>query len=169
MMKARPIIIIVVTLIIGFILGMLTSAQIRYHRLKSVRMYFSEDRFKNGFYEIIQPDVKQKETIDKLLQKYGRVNFELQNDMRRKMDSTMKEFRKELEPNLTKDQLTRLKDNENRRTEMLRNGRRGQRDSADFRDNRRMGPPQGGRPPFRGPGGQRGESRDTLRSQHDKE
>ena len=39
-MKARPIIIVVITLIIGFVLGMLTSAQIRYHRLKPVRVFF---------------------------------------------------------------------------------------------------------------------------------
>ncbi len=169
-MKAKPVIIIVITLIIGFILGILTSAQIRYNRLKPVRMFFSEERFRNGFYEVIKPDEKQKETIDNLLTKYGKVNGDLQNDIRRKLDSTMKEFWKELEPNLTSEQLARLKDMENKRMEMIRSGRLGQRDSSDFRDNRRMGPPNmDRRQPFRGPGRQMEDHRDTARLQDNKE
>ena len=39
-MKVKPILVIVITLIIGFVLGMLTSAQIRYNKLKPVRLYF---------------------------------------------------------------------------------------------------------------------------------
>jgi hypothetical protein len=136
-MKAKPIIIIVITLIIGFVLGMLTSAQIRYHKLKPVRVFFSEERFRAGFYEVIQPDEKQKATIDQLLSKYALVNSEIQNDFRKKMDSTMKEFWKELEPSLTKEQLVRIKEMDQRRMEMVRDNRRGPRDSTNFRDNRR--------------------------------
>jgi hypothetical protein len=44
-MKAKPVIVVIVTLVIGFLLGMLTSAQIRYHKLKPVRVYFSEEAF----------------------------------------------------------------------------------------------------------------------------
>jgi hypothetical protein len=161
-MKAKPIIIIVITLVIGFILGMLTSAQIRYHRLKPVRVFFSEDRFRNGFYEVIQPDEKQKQTIDQLLTKYAAINSEIQNDFRKKMDSTMKEFWKELEPSLTKDQLARLKEMDRRRMEMIRENRRNPHDSVNFRDNRRMQPPQDRdrRPPFR--------DRDTIRMRNDR-
>jgi hypothetical protein len=149
-MKAKPIIIILITLIIGFVLGMLTSAQIRYHRLKPVRVFFSEDRFRNGFYEVIQPDEKQKQTIEQLLSKYAAINSEIQSDFRKKMDSTMKEFWKELEPSLSKDQLARIKEMEQRRMEMIRENRRNPHDSVNFRDNRRMMPPPDGerRPPF---------------------
>ena len=45
-------------------LGMLTSAQIRFHKLKPVRVYFSEERFREGFYRTIQPDEQQKAKID---------------------------------------------------------------------------------------------------------
>ena len=147
-MKAKPIIIILITLVIGFVLGMLTSAQIRYHRLKPVRVFFSEERFRNGFYEVIQPDEKQKATINQLLSKYAVVNSDIQNDFRKKMDSTMKDFWKELEPSLTKEQLARLKEMDQRRMEMVRGNRRNQHDSSNFRDNRRMQPPQDGRPSF---------------------
>jgi hypothetical protein len=161
-MKAKPIIIILITLAIGFVLGMLTSAQIRYHRLKPVRVFFSEDRFRNGFYEVIQPDDKQKQTIEQLLTKYAGINSEIQNDFRKKMDSTMKEFWKGLEPTLSKDQLARLKEMEKRRMEMIRENRRNPHDSANFRDNRRMPPPPDGerRPPF--------HDRDTSRTGNDR-
>jgi hypothetical protein len=155
-MKAKPVIIIVITLVIGFILGMLTSAQIRYHRLKPVRVFFSADRFRNGFYEVIQPDEKQKQTIEQLLSKYAVINSEIQSDFRKKMDSTMKEFWKELEPSLTKDQLARIKEMENRRMEMIRENMRNPHDSDGFRNNRRMPPPGGDR---RGPF----HDRDTTR------
>ena len=169
-MKAKPIIIIVITLAIGFVLGMLTSAQIRYHRLKPVRVFFSEARFRNGFYEVIQPNEKQKESIDKLLSNYALINGEIQSDYRKKIDSTMKEFWKELTPNLTKEQLARLKEMERRRMEMVRDNRRNPHDSANFRDNRRMEPPPGRRPPYHDRGsGRLKDSRDSDRSKNNKE
>ena len=149
-MKAKPIIIIVITLIIGFILGMLTSAQIRLNRLQPVRVFFSEERFRDGFFKMIQPDEKKKESIDLLLSKYAKDNSLIQNDFRQKLDSLMKDFWKELEPNLTKEQIERLKHMDQRRMEMIRQNRRmPQRDSGNFRDSRRMPPPPDGRPPFR--------------------
>jgi hypothetical protein len=170
-MKAKPIIIIVITLSIGFVLGMLTSAQIRYHRLKPVRLFYSEERFRNGFYEVIKPDEKQKETLDKLLSKYALINSDIQNDFRKKMDTNMKDFWKELEPSLSKEQIARLKEMDKRRTEMIRGNRRNPNDSTDFRDNRRTGPPHEGRPPFhdRGQGRPRGEFRDSDRLKDNKE
>ena len=146
-MKAKPIIIIVATLAIGFVLGMLASAQLRYHRLKPVRVFFSEQRFREGFYNLIQPDDKQKETIDDLLDKYAKLNGTYQSDFRKRLDSTMKEFWKELEPTLTKDQLARLKEMEQRRMEMWRQNQKGRVDSVNFRDRGRRGmsPPPGGR------------------------
>jgi hypothetical protein len=148
-MKAKPIIIIVLTLAIGFVLGMLVSAQIRFHRLQPVRVFFSEQRFRDGFYKIIQPDEKQKVKIDEILSKYAKVNSTVQNDFRKKLDLTMKDFWKEIEPVLTKDQLSRLKEMEQRRNEMIHQGRRNPHDSADFGDRRRMPPPPDGeRPPF---------------------
>jgi hypothetical protein len=154
-MRARPIIVVVITLIIGFILGMLTSAQIRYHRLKPVSVYFSEDRFQNGFYRIIEPDAKQKEKIDNVLKKYAIINSDLQNNFRKQLDINMSEFRKELDQNLTKEQLARLKEMDDKRREMIReNWKNRDTDSSRFRNGRpfnpdgRPGPPGPQRPPF---------------------
>jgi hypothetical protein len=122
-MKTKPIILVILTLIIGFVLGMLTSAQIRYHKLKPVKVFFSEDRFRDGFYRTIQPDGQQKEKIDLVLDKYAKINSELQSNFRKDLDASMKDFRKELDSNLTKEQLARLKEMDDRRQEMIRQNR----------------------------------------------
>ena len=148
-MKAKPIIIIISTLVIGFFIGMLVSARIRFHKLQPLRVFFSEQRFRDGFYNVIQPDEKQKVTIDDLLSKYARVNGTVQNDFRRKIDSVMKEFWKELEPSLSKEQLERLKEMEKKRMEMGRENRRNPHDSTGFRGGPgRMSQPSDRRPPF---------------------
>jgi AraC-like DNA-binding protein len=137
-MKARSIVVVLVTLIIGFILGMLTSAQIRYHRLNPVRVFFSEERFRDGFYKTIQPDEQQKEKIDLILDKYAKINSELQGNFRKGLDSNMKEFRKELDLNLSKEQLARLKDMDERRQVLIRQNRKNhENDTLNSREGRR--------------------------------
>jgi len=136
-MKTKPILIVVITLVIGFILGMLTSAQLRYHRLKPVRVYFSEERFRDGFYQAIQPDDKQKARIDQVLDKYAKINSDLQNDFRKQLETNMKNFRKELDSNLTKEQIARLKEMDERREQIIRHNRRiHNNDSAERRNDR---------------------------------
>jgi hypothetical protein len=136
-MKTKPVLLILGTLIIGFILGMLTSAQIRYHKLNPVRVFFSEERFREGFYKAIQPDEQQKARIDLVLDKYARINGELQSTFRKELDSNMKEFRKEIDTYLTRDQITRLREMDERRQQMIRHNREGHRnDTTGFRGER---------------------------------
>lgn len=137
-MKTKPIILVIVTLIIGFVLGMLTSAQLRYQKLKPVRVYFSEERFRDGFYKAIQPDDKQKTKIDLILDKYARINSDLQNDFRKELDASMKDFRKEIDSNLSKEQLARLKEMDERRQHMIRQNRKNrENDTLNSRNERR--------------------------------
>lgn len=157
-MKTKPIILIVVTLLIGFVLGMLTSAQLRYHRLKPVRLYFSEGGFMQGFYKIIEPDEKQKEEISKILEKYGKLNSSLQTTYGKSLDTNMKDFRKEIDALLTKEQRDKLKEMDERRQQMFKDSWRNRQDSSGgdpdrWRDrDRRPGPDRsefrGERPPF---------------------
>ncbi|MBN1108231.1 MAG: hypothetical protein JXR66_10305 [Bacteroidales bacterium] len=130
-MKGKSILLIVLTLLIGFVLGMLTSAQIRLNKLKPVRLYFSEERFREGFYKIIEPDEKQKAEIEKILNKYAKENTSLQSDFSKQLDLNIKALRKELDSKLTKEQLARLKEFDEKREEMIRQGRRDRRDRKD--------------------------------------
>jgi recombinational DNA repair protein RecT len=147
-MKAKSIGFIIITLIIGFVLGMLTSAEIRFHKLKPVRVYFSEDRFREGFYKAIQPDEKQKVIIEQVLDKYAKLNSDLQNDFRKDLETNMKEFRKELDSKLTREQISRLREMDEKRQAMIRQNRKShQNDSLNRRYDRRhdgrfrQGPP----------------------------
>ncbi len=153
-MKTRPILLGIITLIIGFVIGMLTSAQLRLHRLQPVRMYFSQERFREGFYKIIQPDEEQKAKIDQILDKYAKMNSETQGNFRKELDANVRAMRKELDSNLTKEQLVRLKEMDERRQEMMRQEReRHKNDTTNFRNGRRR-PPEGSgerRPEFQGP------------------
>jgi hypothetical protein len=135
-MKKKVILFAVLTLAIGFLIGMLTSAQIRYKKLKPMRLYFSEERFREGLYKTIEPDEKQKTEIEKILDKYASLNSELQGNFRKELDSNMKELRKELDSKLTKDQLSRLKDMDERRQEMIRDSGRNRNDSSEIHDRR---------------------------------
>lgn len=140
-LKLKPILVVVIILIIGFVLGMLTSAQIRFHRLRPVSVYFSEDRFRDGFYRTIEPDEQQKAKIDLVLDKYAKINSELQGNFRKELDASMKDFRKELDSYLTKDQLARLKDMDEKRQEMIRQNRKNHdNDTSRFRNGRNHGP-----------------------------
>jgi AraC-like DNA-binding protein len=148
-MKTKLILVVLVTLIIGFILGMLTSAQIRYHRLNPVRVFFSEERFRDGFYRTIQPDEQQKAKIDLILNKYAKINSSLQFNFRKELDSSMKEFRNELDLNLTKEQLARLKEMDERRQDMIRQNRKNhENDTLNSRGNRWHNQDRGTHPPF---------------------
>jgi len=139
-MKAKPFIVVIITLIIGFVLGMLTSAQIRYHKLKPVKVFFSEEKFRDGFYSTIQPGEQQKAKIDLILDKYAKINSELQGSFRKELDASMKDFRKELDLNLTKEQIARLKEMDERRHEMIRQNRKNhENDSSNYRDDRSHG------------------------------
>ena len=136
-MKTKPVLLILATLIIGFVLGMLTSAQIRYHKLNPVRVFFSEERFREGFYRTIQPDEQQKAKIDIVLNKYARINSELQSTFRKEFESSMKEFRKEIDTYLTKDQIERLKEMDENRQQMIHHSRSGHNnDSIGFKGER---------------------------------
>lgn len=153
-MKSRPILLVIITLLIGFILGWLTSAQVRIQKLKPVRMYYSGDRFREGFFNIIQPDEKQKAEIEKILDKYAGLNNDMQENFRKELDANMKAFRKELDSKLTKEQLSRLKEIDERRQEMIKHDRRSRNDSVSdrrfrtgdhpgesYHGDRRQGPP----------------------------
>jgi F0F1-type ATP synthase assembly protein I len=142
-MKAKPVFLVIITLIIGFVLGMLTSAQVRFHKLKPVRMYFSEEKFRKGFFNTIQPDEKQKAEIEKILDKYAKMSITLQTDIRKELDSNLKAMRTELDSKLTKEQLARLKEMEERRQEMIRQNMKNMRNPGDSINQRnRPGGPQ---------------------------
>ena len=76
-MKAKPVYLVLLVFVIGFILGMLTSAWIRNKRLKPVRMVLSEQRYIGYLSRIIEPTEDQINIFNDLVKKYGALNGEL--------------------------------------------------------------------------------------------
>ena len=130
-MRIKSIIFALVTLIAGFLLGMLTSSQLRNQRLRPVRVFFSEERFKEGMYHAIQPTEKQKAQIDKILDKYSKLNSDAGTAFRKEFESRMEKFRNEIEANLTPEQVNRLKELDEQRKELTNVRRRGPFDRFD--------------------------------------
>ena len=123
-MRTKSIILALVTLIAGFLLGMLTSSQLRNQRLKPVRVFFSEERFKERMYQAIQPSEEQKNKIDKILDKYSKLNSEAGDAFRKEFEARMERFRNEIDANLTPEQVIRLKELDEQRKGMSKERRR---------------------------------------------
>jgi hypothetical protein len=155
-MKAKPVILVIITLLIGFIIGMLTSAQIRLHRMRPVRFYLSREEFREGFYKTIQADEKQKVQLEKILNNYDEINNNLLTDYRKGFEQNVKDMQKDLESILTKEQQDKLREIDERREEMFREARKNfgndslNRGRFDRRRDPNMGPPPQGRRPYTG-------------------
>jgi Spy/CpxP family protein refolding chaperone len=102
---------------------MLTSAQIRNHRLKPVRVFYSEEKFREGMYKAIQPTEEQKVKIDQILDKYSKLNSEATSAFRKEFEARMEKFRTEVDSNLTPEQIARLKELDAQRQKMIESRR----------------------------------------------
>ena len=131
-MRTKSIIMALITLAVGFLLGMLTSSQLRNQRLKPVRVFSSEERFKEGMYNAIQPTEEQKARIDKILDKYSILNSEAGDAFRKEFEVRMEKFRSEIDANLTPEQIVRLKELDEQRKRMTTSRRRGGRNRDNF-------------------------------------
>lgn len=137
-MKTRPIILALITLIAGFFLGMLTSAELRNQRLKPVRLFFSEKRLREGIYSAIEPTESQKVKIEKLLDKYSKLNREAGASFHKAFEDRMSSFRNELDASITPEQRVRLKELDEQRKQMVRERKhRHHNNSPDSLDNNR--------------------------------
>jgi hypothetical protein len=106
--KLKIILALTGTLIIGFALGMLTSAQIRNAHIKKYRSFTTQDGFAYWTIHLINPTPEQKEKILPVIRKYAAKNMELRKEYRGAFISLMKDYKKELYPLLTKEQINRL-------------------------------------------------------------
>jgi hypothetical protein len=77
-MKAKPVYLVLLVFVIGFILGMLTSAWIRNKKLKPVRMVLSEQRYIGYLSRIIEPTEDQINIFNDLVKKVWRIEWRTQ-------------------------------------------------------------------------------------------
>jgi len=110
-MKIKSILIIAATLVIGFVIGFLTNAQLTKNKIRSVVNMGTASGFKTRFYHMIGPDAAQRKAIDPILDKYGEEVHESVFYMRGEMKKIHEEMMNDLEPYLTPAQMERLERN----------------------------------------------------------
>jgi len=150
-MKAKPVLIIVGSLLIGIVIGFLVSAQLRHRRMKPVRVLTSERYFREVLYNVIEPDDELKDRLEPIIEKYGKKGREMQIEYRRSFDTNAENYWKDIRKVLSAEQIQKL---EEFREKMEEERKRFRPDSNRTRDgswDRRRGHTRGGRPQWEGP------------------
>ncbi|MDZ7739410.1 MAG: hypothetical protein U5K32_10190 [Bacteroidales bacterium] len=128
-MKHRITIVIIVTLLLGFVIGMLTSAQLRHQRMRPVRTFASEQYFREHFYRIVEPSEEQKIELDGIIKSYADDFNKLNRQFRNDFESLMDEQWRVIKPVLNKEQIEKLEEFERNRRKAMK----------EFRDKRGTG------------------------------
>lgn len=125
-MKTKSIIIIITTLLIGFVIGFLTNAQITRQRLDTFVNRGSYNFFKYRMIRDINPDPQQAEKIEPILEKYAQLADQNVAQSRQKMQQLHQEMIDELKPYLTQQQMEWIENaHQNFRGDPQGRGRRG--------------------------------------------
>jgi len=120
MKNTKPVILIIITLIIGFLIGMLTSAQLRNKRMKPVRIYSSGSQLKHTVYRYLEPTEEQVEKLDVIFDDFSKQNRDLQMKFRKEFEDLMESNWSEIKPMLSKEQLDKLEEMNDRRSQATR-------------------------------------------------
>ena len=107
-MKFKPVIIVLVTLIIGFSIGFLTSSIITHQKMKRFTSFNSVETFKRITIGLIEPTEEQRKEILPLIDEYGKKMDQIRKEFGKEFFNLMKEFHNALKPYLTPEQIEKL-------------------------------------------------------------
>jgi len=144
-MKLRITLLIILTLLLGFVIGILTSAQLRHKRMRPVRIYASEHYFKEHLYKVAEPDSAQKVELDAIIEQYGEKVNEINTAFRKDFEALMDSQWDDIKPVLDKKQIEKLEEFERNRRERMKEFR--QRGRSGDRDYHERDRDRGRRPP----------------------
>lgn len=140
-MKNKPVLIIAITLVIGFFLGFLTSGIIRNQQLKCFRSFSSAEGFKYRTLRMVEPTEEQMKDILPVLDKFAKKSQDVRKEYTKEFRNLLKEYHSELKPLLTDEQIKKMESfskrrpsYKGRRDSRSRPGRNQERDH--FRDRR---------------------------------
>lgn len=140
-MKNKPVLIIAITLVIGFFLGFLTNGIIRNQQLKRFRSFSSAEGFKYRTLKMVEPTEEQMKDLLPVLDKFAKKNQDVRKEYAKEFRNLLKEYHSELKPLLTDEQIKKMESfskrrpsYKGRRDSRSRPGRHQERDY--FRDRR---------------------------------
>ncbi len=140
-MKNRPVIIIIATLIIGFVIGFLVNGYITRQKFQSFVNQDHQIALKFRMMDIIRPDADQSKEIGPILDEYAQQVHKSMMQSRTEIQSLHEKLIGDLEPYLNPQQMERLLHAQQRFERMMK---RGPRHHPGHRGKRhRSGPPPG--------------------------
>jgi len=107
-MKTKSVLLIIATLVIGFIIGFLTNGQITRNRIDKFVKTGTHEGFKGMYFRILQPDPEQIDLIEPILDKYGVLIHDNVNTMQKSMKDLHQQMVMEINPYLSDEQRERL-------------------------------------------------------------
>lgn len=107
-MKNKPVLIIAITLVIGFFLGFLTSGIIRNQQLKRFRSFSSAEGFKYRTLRMVEPTEEQMKDLLPVLDKFAKKNQDVRKEYAKEFRNLLKEYHSELKPLLTDEQIQKM-------------------------------------------------------------
>lgn len=114
--KSKSVLIVIITLVIGFILGVFSTSQFLHHKREKLFRRSPEKVFKERFIRDFKPSDKQMKLINPILEKYSKRGRTISETFGKEFKLMRDSFNKEIEPVLTESQKKKLKEiNEKRR------------------------------------------------------
>nr|NQU89528.1 hypothetical protein [Bacteroidota bacterium] len=113
-MKTKSVLIIIATLIIGFIIGFLTNGQLTKNRIQRFVKQDNCERFKSRLIHVIQPDDSQFEVIEPIIDEFTRKVHQSMRESRKGFNSMHDEMVDKLKPYLEPEQINRLEETHRR-------------------------------------------------------
>jgi uncharacterized membrane-anchored protein YhcB (DUF1043 family) len=107
--KVKAAIILIITLVIGMILGAMFNRAITQKRIRDFLAMRTQYAFAARFEKIIGPDETQKEEVRKIIDKYAKMFNENAERNHQEMTTLFRSFRDELRTILSPEQIKKLR------------------------------------------------------------
>ncbi len=107
--KVKTALIIIITLIIGILLGAMLNRALLRHKIQKTFSMHRPDKLVFFMEEMIQPRPDQRNQIRVIVEKYAGRRKEMRQQFFTEMQAERESFMKEIEPLLTLEQIERLK------------------------------------------------------------
>lgn len=112
--KTKTFLVIVLTLVVGIIIGALANRALLQNRVRRVFSMRSPNVFTQSYLESIKPDAEQNKQIKEILERNGQLLDEIRAKSREDLETVMAAMMSELESVLSPEQLKRLEDRSSR-------------------------------------------------------
>lgn len=106
--KLKYSLIIISTLLIGFIIGFLVSGRLTHQRMEKMKQNYADQGFAHDFMHMIKPTPEQREELKPIFERYGDLNREMVQENIEAQRELFEGLEEEITPFLNEEQLERL-------------------------------------------------------------